>query len=210
MASARSPMLSASSNVLSGSIAAQTQCGERERRCTASASLTSPSFTALSSAKSSSSWTWVTRTSYRKEREKAAACSATSTNQARTVLGSTANTRATARMPKPSASAPPPTPTYPVIHAYRETVYRGSPGSSRHSWCNAAGARGHRWDDRWHEYCPARASRHSDRWDRDSNGARCPPGGGVRAWSRCEVVGRRGPEGETRWRAHTRRHGACG
>src|SRR2546425_3890589 len=94
MASARSPMLSASSNWLSGSIAAQTQCGARERRCPASASLTSPSFTALSSAKSSSSWTWVTRTSYRKEREKAAACSATSTTQARTVLGSTANTRA--------------------------------------------------------------------------------------------------------------------
>src|SRR5207253_10853831 len=49
---------------------------------------------------------WVTRTSCRKYCEKAAACSATSTNQARTVLGSTSNTRATARMPKPSASAP--------------------------------------------------------------------------------------------------------
>src|SRR5262249_9807601 len=33
-------------------------------------------------------------------------CSATSTSHARTVLGSTSNTRATARMPKPSASAP--------------------------------------------------------------------------------------------------------
>src|SRR3989442_6985053 len=46
----------------------------------ASASLTSPAFTALSSAKSSSSWTCVTRTSCKKYREKAVAWSATSTN----------------------------------------------------------------------------------------------------------------------------------
>jgi hypothetical protein len=48
----------------------------------------------------------VTRTSCKKCREKAAAWSATSLNQVRTVLGSTSNTRATARIPRPSASAP--------------------------------------------------------------------------------------------------------
>src|SRR5437879_5956307 len=57
-------------------------------------------------AKSSSSCTCVTCTSCKKYWEKAVACSATSTSHARTVVGSTANTRATARMPKPSASAP--------------------------------------------------------------------------------------------------------
>src|SRR5215510_1703016 len=76
------------------------------QRAVATASLTSPVFTALRRAKSSSSCTWVTRTSCSKYCEKAAACSATSTNQARTVLGSTSNTRATARMPQPSASVP--------------------------------------------------------------------------------------------------------
>src|SRR5947207_2716237 len=65
-----------------------------------------PACNALSSAKSSSNWTCVTRTSCKKYWEKAAAWSATSTNQCSTVLGSTLNTRATARMPKPSARAP--------------------------------------------------------------------------------------------------------
>src|SRR5213593_2790901 len=94
------------SSLVTGSMAAQTQCSERARRSTASAALTSPVLTALSRAKSSSSCTCVTRTSWRKYREKAAACSATSTSHARTVLGLTSNTRATARMPKPSANAP--------------------------------------------------------------------------------------------------------
>src|SRR2546427_1252286 len=106
MARVRSPTASVSSSLVTGSSAAQTQWGERDNRWMASASLTSPVFTALSRAKSSSSCTCVTRTSWRKYCEKAAACSATSTSQARTVLGSTSNTRATARMPKPSASAP--------------------------------------------------------------------------------------------------------
>ena len=87
-------------------MATQTQCGERDSRVIASASLTSPALTALSSAKSSSSWTCVTRTSCKKYWEKAAAWSATSTNHSSTVFGSTSNTRATARMPKPSARAP--------------------------------------------------------------------------------------------------------
>src|SRR6266446_8570257 len=87
-------------------MAAHTQCGERERRWIASASLTSPVLTALSRAKSASSRTCVTRTSWRKYCEKATAWSATSTSHANTVFGSTSNTRATARMPKPSASAP--------------------------------------------------------------------------------------------------------
>src|SRR2546426_530709 len=93
------------SNFLTGSSATQTQCGERDSRVMASASLTSPACTALSSAKSSSSWTCVTRTACKKYWEKVAAWSATSTNQCNTVFGSTSNTRATARMPKPSASA---------------------------------------------------------------------------------------------------------
>src|SRR5215831_15179420 len=87
-------------------MAAQTQCGERERRSTASASLTSPVLTALRRAKSSSSCTCVTCTSCKKYCEKAMAWSATSTSQPSIVLGSTSKTRATARMPKPSASAP--------------------------------------------------------------------------------------------------------
>src|SRR6266705_2756040 len=95
-----------SSNLLTGSSATQTQCGERDSPVMASASLTSPACTALSSAKSSASWTCVTRTSCKKYWEKAVAWSATSTNQCSTVVGSTSNTRATARMPKPSASAP--------------------------------------------------------------------------------------------------------
>src|SRR5712691_7696265 len=106
MASVRSPTSIVSSSLVTGSIAAQTQCGERDSRVMASASLTSPVLTALSKAKSSSSCTCVTRTSCKKYCEKAAACSATSTSQASTVLGSTSKTRATARMPKPSASAP--------------------------------------------------------------------------------------------------------
>src|SRR4030095_4883953 len=107
-ASVRSPTATVSSSLVTGSMAAQTQCGERERRSTASASLTSPVLTALRRAKSSSSCTCVTCTSCKKYWEKAVACSATSTSHARTVLGSTSNTRATARMPKPSASAPTP------------------------------------------------------------------------------------------------------
>src|SRR5499433_2380979 len=87
-------------------MAAQTQCGERERRSTASASLTSPVLTALRRAKSSSSCTCVTCTSCKKYCEKAMAWSATSTSQPSIVLGSTSNTRATARMPSPAASAP--------------------------------------------------------------------------------------------------------
>jgi len=59
------------SSLVTGSIAVHTQCGERDRRVMASASLTSPAFTALSSAKSSSSWTCVTRTSCKKYRAKA-------------------------------------------------------------------------------------------------------------------------------------------
>src|SRR2546426_2675561 len=106
MASVRSPTSMVSSSLVTGSIAAQTQWGERDRRVMASTSLTAPAFTALSSAKSSSSWTCATRTSCKKYREKAMAWSATSTNHARTVLGSTSNTRATARMPSPSANAP--------------------------------------------------------------------------------------------------------
>src|SRR5262249_39545602 len=43
-------------NLVMGSIAAQSQCGERERRAIASTSLTSPALTALRRAKSSSSW----------------------------------------------------------------------------------------------------------------------------------------------------------
>src|SRR6266571_1096714 len=87
------------SNFLTGSSATQTQCGERDSRVMASASLTSPACTALSSAKSSSSWTCVTRTACKKYWEKVAAWSATSTNQCHTVFGSTSNTRATAGMP---------------------------------------------------------------------------------------------------------------
>src|SRR4030095_12779107 len=50
MASVRSPTSTVSSSLVTGSMAAQTQCGERERRSTASASLTSPVLTALSRA----------------------------------------------------------------------------------------------------------------------------------------------------------------
>src|SRR5262245_631515 len=64
-----------SSSLVTGSIAAHTQWGERDRRVKASTSLTSPAFTALSSAKSSSSWTCVTRTSCKKDWEKAVAWS---------------------------------------------------------------------------------------------------------------------------------------
>src|SRR4029450_3259406 len=101
MASVRSQTSIVSSSLVTGSMAAQTQCGERERRATASASLTSPVLTARSRAKSSSSCTCVTRTSCKKYYEKAMAWSATSTSQPSTVLGSTSNTRAVARMPKP-------------------------------------------------------------------------------------------------------------
>src|SRR6266851_8358947 len=73
MARVRSPTSTVSSSLVTGSMAAQTQWGERDRRWMASASLTAPVFTALSSAKSSSSWTCVTRTSWRKYCEKAAA-----------------------------------------------------------------------------------------------------------------------------------------
>src|SRR5437016_4671144 len=85
---------------------AQARARHPARPSTASAALTSPVLTARRRAKSSSSCTCVTCTSCKKYWEKAVACSATSTSHARTVVGSTANTRATARMPKPSASAP--------------------------------------------------------------------------------------------------------
>src|SRR3989442_11778086 len=48
MARVRSPTSIASSSLLSGSIATQTHWGERSKRSMASASLTAPSFTALS------------------------------------------------------------------------------------------------------------------------------------------------------------------
>jgi hypothetical protein len=108
------------STLVTGSIAAHTQGGERDKRWIASASLTSPAFTALSRAKSSSRCTCVTRTSWRKYWEKAWRWSATSTNHASTVLGSTSNTRATARMPKPSANAP--------------TVHTSFSGATRLPW----------------------------------------------------------------------------
>src|SRR5712692_4331014 len=54
MASVRSPTAIASSNLVTGSIATHTQCGARDRRWIASASLTSPALIALSKAKSSS------------------------------------------------------------------------------------------------------------------------------------------------------------
>src|SRR5215471_16877793 len=99
MARVRSPRSMVSSSLVTGSIAVHTQCGARDRRVMASASLTSPACTALSSAKSSSSWTCVTCTSCKKYRAKAVAWSATSTNHCSTVFGSTSKTRATARMP---------------------------------------------------------------------------------------------------------------
>src|SRR2546426_86946 len=86
-----------SRSLVTGSIAAHTQWGERDRRVMASASLISPVFTALSRAKSSSSCTWVTRTSYRKYWEKAWSCSAASTTHCSTGFGSTSNTGAAAR-----------------------------------------------------------------------------------------------------------------
>src|SRR5499433_75943 len=99
----RSPASSASSNLLSGSSATHTHWGVRSKRAIASASLTSPSFTALRRANNSSSWTWLTCISWRKWRENACRCSAASTNHCNTVLGSTSKTRAVARIPRPSA-----------------------------------------------------------------------------------------------------------
>src|SRR5262249_43732425 len=106
MASVRAPPAIASSSLVTGSSATHTQGGERDKRLSAFPSLTSPALTALSKAKSSSHCTCVTRTSWRQEREKAAAWSATSVSHCSTVVGSTATTRATARIPSPSASAP--------------------------------------------------------------------------------------------------------
>jgi hypothetical protein len=102
----RSPPLIASNSLVTGSSATHTQWGERDKQLSASSSLTSLAFTALSKAKSSSNCTCVTCTSWRKEREKAAAWSATSISQCSTVFGSTVKTRATARIPSPSANAP--------------------------------------------------------------------------------------------------------
>jgi hypothetical protein len=96
----------ARSRLLTGSMATQTPWGERDRRRMASVSLTAPAFTALSRAKRSSSWTCVACPSGKPYRDKAVAWSPTSSTQARTVLGSTSNPWATARMPSPSAHAP--------------------------------------------------------------------------------------------------------
>src|SRR6266446_3083651 len=52
--------------------------------------------------------------------------------------------------PSPPPARPPPTPASRAPRASRATGCHGSPGSSRHSCCNAAGARGRRWGDRWH------------------------------------------------------------
>src|SRR5262245_56788901 len=92
--------------VVIGSIPTHTQWGERDNRWMAAAALTSPVFTALSTATSSSSCNCVPCTSRRKYCEKAAPCSATPTHQAKTVFGSTPNPPATPPIPQPSASAP--------------------------------------------------------------------------------------------------------
>src|SRR6266478_1121067 len=70
MASVRSPTSTVSRSLVTGSIAAHTQWGDRDRRVMASSSLTAPACTALSRVKRSSSWTCVTRTSCKKYCEK--------------------------------------------------------------------------------------------------------------------------------------------
>ena len=87
MARVRFPTSSASSSLLSGSIATQIHWDRRSSRSMASASLTAPSLTALSRANSSSSWTCLTRTSCRACRENAWSCSAASTSHCQDCIG---------------------------------------------------------------------------------------------------------------------------
>jgi hypothetical protein len=103
MAWVRAPTSMATSSLVTGSMATQTQGGARDKRLIALASLISPALTALRTAYSSSSCHGLTWTSQRQYAEKAQRCSAASTSQASTVLGATSKTRAVARMPKPSA-----------------------------------------------------------------------------------------------------------
>ena len=173
MASVRSPTSMVSSNLVTGSMATHTQWGDRGKRWIASASLTSPAFTALSMAKSAPSCPWVTRGSGKNQREKAAAWSTASTNYCSIVFVSTSNIRPRRECRAVWTTSPWPIPAAGVTRACHTTACYGYPGKSCYRRCSAIAVRARHSDDRWRRDCRATPSHHSHSVEGSRSGSRC-------------------------------------